>query len=302
MFFRESRRSLAARPPPTYNARMDSQPTERRGPDWNEMARSFDRWLPHIQPVGDRLIDLADIRPGHEVLDVACGTGEPSLSVARRFPGRIRVTGVDTAHAMLARAREKAASEGLAGMSYDVMSAERMAFPHERFDRVLCRFGLMLLDDPVQGAREMWRVLRPHGRIALAVWGPLPKMTSVYPLWKLLPDYLPPADCPPEPKMTALGIPGVLERVLTEAGWEAWRVEPMTVVFPFDTPLAFWNLATEAGLFKELLPKFSCHALVAFKARALADIAAYRRGDAIELANDAWLAVAEKPSGEPRPN
>ncbi len=65
--------------------------------DWNEMAKTFDRWLPFIQPVGDQLISLVDISPGQQVLDVASGTGEPSLTIARRFGSQISLIGVDGA-------------------------------------------------------------------------------------------------------------------------------------------------------------------------------------------------------------
>jgi len=86
------------------------------------------------------------------------------------------------------------------------------------------------------------------------------------------------------------------ERVLTDAGWTGVTIEPLTVTYRFESPVAFWNLTTESGVFKDLLPKFSCHALVAFKARALADVAAYRQGDVIELPNLALIATAEKSS------
>lgn len=264
-------------------------------PDWNAAAETFDRWLPHIQPVGDRLIELIDVHPGHAVLDVASGTGEPSLSIARRFGG-VTIWGVDAATAMVEKAAQKAAAEGLHHASYRVMAGERLDFPPGRFDRIVCRFGVMLFDDPVAGAREIWRVLKPGGRTAIAVWGPIDRLASVYPLWKLLPDFLPPADRPPEPRMTRLGPPGALDRVLTDAGWTGIKIEPLTVTYRFESPAAFWNLATESGLFKDLLPKFSCHALVAFKARALADISIYRQGDAIELPNLAILATADKPA------
>ena len=270
-------------------------PPQAPAPDWNALAESFDRWLPYIQPVGDRLIDLIDVHPGHTVLDVASGTGEPSLSIARHFRGVI-VVGVDAAPAMVEKAAQKAAAEGLHHASYRVMAAERLDFPADRFDRIVCRFGVMLFDDPVAGAREIWRVLKPGGRVAIAVWGPLDQLASVYPLWKLLPDYLPPADRPPDPRMTRLGAPGALERVLTDAGWTGVKVEPMTVTYCFESPTAFWSLATDGGLFKDLLPKLSCHALVAFKARALADIATYRQGDSINLPNLAILATADKPA------
>jgi len=244
------------------------------------------------------LIDDARIRAGHRVLDVACGTGEPALSIARRFGPSITVVGVDAAEAMVARARAKARAEALLHAHFAVMHGERLDFASAQFDRVVSRFGLMLFDDPVQGAREIWRVLKPGGRATLAVWGPLEQIETVYSLWRLLGDYLPPTDRPPEPRMSVLGAPGALQRALAGAGWTAVRVEPLAVTYRFPNPRAFWDLVTEAGLFKDLLTKLSCHALVAFKARALADIA-YHRTDTdsmVELTNQAWLAVADAPA------
>jgi SAM-dependent methyltransferase len=265
-------------------------------PDWNALAESFDRWVPHIQPVGDHLIHLLELRAGLRVLDVACGTGEPSLSIARRFGPSVDVTGVDSAEAMVARAQAKASAESLTSATYRVMPAERLDLSDAAFDRVVCRFGVMLFDDPEAGAREMWRVLKPGGRAAIAVWAPLPQLASVHTLWRLLPDYLPPEQVPPLPRMTSLGAPGALERVLDAAGWAESRVQPFRVIYRFASPREYWDLAVESGVFKDLVAKLSCHAQVAFKARALADIAAFTRGDAIELPNDALVAVADKPA------
>jgi len=99
---------------------------------------------------------------------------------------------------------------------------------------------------------------------------------------------------PPEPRMVSLGAPGTLERVLTEAGWSGARIEPFTVTYRFPTPLGYWDLSSDSPLWKDVFAKLSCHAMVAFKARALAEIARFRDGDGIALPNLALLAVADK--------
>jgi ubiquinone/menaquinone biosynthesis C-methylase UbiE len=86
-----------------------STPSTLPMPDFNQMANSFDRYLPQIHPVALALLDhLPAPDPGATVLDVACGTGEPGLTLARRSP-EVRVLGVDSASAMIEVAQGKAA-------------------------------------------------------------------------------------------------------------------------------------------------------------------------------------------------
>src|SRR5579884_2539725 len=103
--------------------------------DWNKMSKKFDRWLPYIQPVTEALIASADLSEGQEILDVAAGTGEPSLTIARRFGSSIHITAVDGAEAMVAVANEKRRREQLSGVTFQQMQAESLTFPTNHFDR-----------------------------------------------------------------------------------------------------------------------------------------------------------------------
>jgi SAM-dependent methyltransferase len=109
-----------------------------------------------------RMAEAAGAAPESAFLDVACGTGILAREAARRGA---RVAGVDCNPGMLAVARSKAADvdwrEGL---------AEDLPFEEERFDAVGCQFGLMFFEDRAAALREMWRVLAPGGRLAVAVW------------------------------------------------------------------------------------------------------------------------------------
>jgi ubiquinone/menaquinone biosynthesis C-methylase UbiE len=121
-----------------------------------------------IVPVAERLVDLADLRAGSHVLDVATGSGNAALAAARLG---CDVIGIDYVETLLERGRERAAAEGLT-VDLRVGDAEALAFPDGSFDAVLSVFGSMFAPDHAQTAREIARVTRPGGTIALASWTP----------------------------------------------------------------------------------------------------------------------------------
>lgn len=111
------------------------------------------------------LCDTADIRSGHAVLDIACGTGATTREAAARVNPAGRITGLDRNDGMLAVARARAPEiEWIEGL------AEELPFADGSFDAVLCQFGLMFFDDRAQALRQMRRVVRPGGKIAVTVW------------------------------------------------------------------------------------------------------------------------------------
>lgn len=112
-----------------------------------------------------RVTASAGLAPGERVLDVACGTGVLAREAARQVGPGGSVVGLDRNEGMLAVARRKSPEiEWRAGM------AEALPFAERSFDAVLSQFGLMYFEDRVAALEEMWRVLRPGGRLAVAVW------------------------------------------------------------------------------------------------------------------------------------
>jgi SAM-dependent methyltransferase len=123
------------------------------------------RFVPALfGPWGDRVCDLAGIGPSQDVLDVACGTGALTRAAAERVGTGGRVVGLDSSPEMLAVAgRKDVRAEWREGR------AEELPFPDASFDRVVSQFGFMFFQDPVRALREMARVMRPQGRLVVAV-------------------------------------------------------------------------------------------------------------------------------------
>lgn len=121
-----------------------------------------------LQLVGETLCEAADVDAGSRVLDVACGNGNAALAAAHRF---CRVVGIDYVPALLDRARQRAEAERLS-IEFLQADAEALPFPADSFDAALSTFGVMFAPDQQRAARELTRVVRPGGKIALANWTP----------------------------------------------------------------------------------------------------------------------------------
>jgi SAM-dependent methyltransferase len=121
----------------------------------------FAEWAP-------LLVEVSDVRPGHRVLDVACGTGVVARAAAARVGAAGEVTGVDRAPAML-----EVAARLLPDATFQLGDAGRLPFVDGAFDRVLCQASLMFFPDAGAALAEMARVVAPDGRVGVQVWGRL---------------------------------------------------------------------------------------------------------------------------------
>ena len=122
--------------------------------------------------IGRRTVERLDLSPGATVLDVGCGAGASALPAAERVGPRGRVIGIDLAERLLAIARQKAEHHGLANVEFRVGDMERLGYPDGHFDAVVSVFSIFFVPDMVRQVRELWRMVRPGGRLAITSWGP----------------------------------------------------------------------------------------------------------------------------------
>lgn len=141
----------------------------------SDAAATYERcFVPVIPaPLAAELLQLAALRPGERVLDVACGTGVVTRLAAERVGGEVTVVGVDITPGMLAVARSLTPPGR--SIEWHEGPAEELPLPDEAFDVALCQLGLMFFTDRLAALREMRRVLVAGGRIAILVPGPAPQ-------------------------------------------------------------------------------------------------------------------------------
>lgn len=121
---------------------------------------------------GQRTVDLAGLRLGDRILDACCGTGASALPAAQEVGADGWVLGLDLSEQALALARAKALAQGLGNVEFRVGDIEATGLASGSFDAVVCVFGIFFLSDMAAGVRELWRLVRPGGRLAVTVWGP----------------------------------------------------------------------------------------------------------------------------------
>jgi SAM-dependent methyltransferase len=155
--------------------------------NWEEAASGWTRQQQAMRefsaPVSHWMIDAIVPQPGERVLELAAGLGETAMLAAELVAPMGGVIVSDQAEAMLSGARERAIALGLSNVEFRVLNAEWIDLPVASVDAVLCRWGYMLMADPLAALIETRRVLRPGGRVALAVWDSVEQNP-----WALLPS------------------------------------------------------------------------------------------------------------------
>jgi ubiquinone/menaquinone biosynthesis C-methylase UbiE len=220
---------------------------------WRESAQY---WAKHsdmirimFMPLTRALIEHAGIHEGQSVLDVAGGAGEPSLTIAEVVGPTGSVTCTDAVDEMVETARSKAQRRGITNVQFRQCMADALPFPSDSFDVTVCRLGAMFFPDPVAGIREMLRVTKPNGSLALAVWHKSELNPFCHVITGIIDRHINPGAVDPDaPNAFRFAEPGKLAGVMTEAG--ASNVKEQVVKFNMEapiSPLQFWTMRSQTS-------------------------------------------------------
>lgn len=207
---------------------METPKADRPSEEQMWAGPSGDRWLANatgleetMRPVGEALLDLAALSPGDQVLDIGCGAGGVSLAAAQRVAPGGCVTGIDISPVLVAEAARRAAVANLpVPVHFLAADAARTPLPPAQADCLLSRFGTMFFTNPVAAFTHLHGLLRPGGRLALAVWAPLSENPWMFELRNVVAAHFDLPTVPPRtPGPFAFDEPEYLRGILTEAGF-----------------------------------------------------------------------------------
>ena len=200
---------------------------------WNDNAEQIGAWLARGT---EAMLEMAGVRPGARVLDVAAGTGEQTLLVAERVGPTGSVLATDLSPAIVALAQANAERAGHRNVRTQVADGESLGLAPACFDAAVCRLGLMFFPNPLQGLREMRRALRPGGGVCTMVFSRPEHNPCITILMSTALKHagLTPRDPNQAGGLLSLGRPGLVEALFQQAGFN--EVATTVIDAPFTLP------------------------------------------------------------------
>jgi len=214
---------------------------------YNAAADHFDdRPLAFWDRYGRRTIDRLSLATGSSVLDVGCGSGASAVPAAIRVGPQGRVIGIDLAERLLAIARSKSAAQNLQNVEFQRADMTALGYPAASFDAVVSVFSIFFVSDMVSQVRELWRVLRPGGKLAITTWGPRMFEPGSQAFWLAVKESRPDlvATVSPWERITN---PDALRQLLSKSGIEGAEITPEMRQQPLLSTEDWWTVVLGSG-------------------------------------------------------
>ena len=261
---------------------------------WGQHADDVDRRGAELTA---RMLAVAAPERGDRVLELACGAGGAGLAAAARVGSDGEVVLSDVVAEMTSIAGDRARRLGLTNVRVATLDLEQIAEPDGAYDVVLCREGLMFAVDPQRACTEIYRVLRPSGRVAVSVWGPRqqnPWLGVVFEAVGAVTGF--PVPPPGMPGPFALEDEVQLRTYLTTAGLADVVVEQLQMPLRSPSFEAWWNRTKAvAGPVASIINRLDASAVAVLEERLRVAVAPYTTASGVELPGLVLLASAYRP-------
>lgn len=214
---------------------------------YNAAADHFDHPVSSFwHQFGRQTIDRLDLVAGARVLDVCSGSGGSALPAAERVGAQGRVIAVDLAERLIALARAKADAKSLANIEFRVADMLELGYPDASFDAVVCVFGIFFVPDMEAAVRELWRMVKPGGTLAITTWGANLFEPANGAFWEAIADVRPDLQRGFNP-WDRIADPDGLRTMLTGAGLTGSHIVAESGTHPLDSPDDWWHIAMGSG-------------------------------------------------------
>jgi len=279
---------------PTADEIRDSQRAA-----WAGLSAGWAKWDSIIRdqlgPVGAAIIEALGITADQQHLDIATGTGEPGLSIARQAP-RGRVVLTDLAPEMLEIAARRARAQGARNVETKVCSADDLPFDDATFDSVSVRFGYMFLPDVRKATAEFVRVLKPAGRVCASVWvKPAENPWTTIAMEAIATEAALPSPDPDGPNMYRCAAPGLVSALYEGAGLHDVTEWDVGVDLVTRSPAEYWDMISEhVSLAVAALQQVEPRARERIRANAIAKASTFEKDGMIRVPGMARCIVGTK--------
>jgi SAM-dependent methyltransferase len=266
---------------------------------WAGLSAGWEKWdsviTEQLGPVGEAMIERLDIAADQQHLDIASGTGEPGLSIARLAPeGRVVLT--DLAAEMLDVAERRAAAAGVGSVETKVCSADDLPFDDATFDSVSVRFGYMFFPDVAEATTEFARVLKPGGRLCSSVWvKPERNPWTTIAMQAIATEALLAPPDPDGPNMFRCATPGYISALYDGAGLRKVSEWDVDVELVTESPAQYWEMISEhVSLAVAALQQVDEAARERIRAKAIAQVSAFEKDGSVRVPGSARCIVGMK--------
>jgi ubiquinone/menaquinone biosynthesis C-methylase UbiE len=186
---------------------------------WNESAEAYLQLMRNLEPFRADLVSRLAAKNGEAILDLGTGPGEPAMTIAQSIGPAGRVVGVDLSEKMVDIANRSARSQKIENVEFLAMDCASLKFPDRSFDGAISCFGFQIFTDPEKAALETQRVLRPGGRLAVAVWSTGDNVPFLHAIVGPMLEHAEPDETGYIPTPYETGGPGEMVEFLKRAGF-----------------------------------------------------------------------------------